>query len=96
MAVRLRQRSSSGIAVYRYGKKGGKRKKRTRELRGVERLVRRSAMAGSAFSDRYLREHRKSNRKKRDGWLRDFDDNVYKASKKGSKRFKARRVLRRL
>jgi len=91
--ARLRQRGSvGGIAVYRYGGKK-KTKKRSRGLKPLERAVRRGAIADSAFSTRYLKAHRKSNRKKRDGWLRDLDDNLYKASRRGRKRLKLRRVL---
>jgi len=93
MAVRLRTRGSSGLAVYKVKKKK-KKKRRSREMKGIERMVRRGAMADSGFSKRYLREHRKSNRKKKDGWARDFSDNIYKAGKRGRKKLKIRRLLR--
>jgi hypothetical protein len=94
MAARLAHQQSPGrLAVYSYRKKKKKKRKRSRELKGLERAVRRTAMASSSFSNRYLKAHRKSTRKKKDGWLRDLDDNLYKASKKGNKKLKLRRIL---
>jgi hypothetical protein len=56
-----------------------RRSRRSPELRGLEKLVRRLGRAHRAFGDTYVNRHQQSNRKKRDGWLRDLGDNVSRA-----------------
>ncbi len=82
------------VKVYRIRKKKRKNKRTTRLLRPGERAVRRFAIAGEAAMSRYLREHRRSRRKKGDGYLRDLPDNVFKAVRRGNKKLKLRRIFR--
>lgn len=74
--------------IYR---KKRKRKRQSRGMREVERLVRRLGRANQTAADTYMLRHNLSNQKKRDGWLRDLGKNVYKANRKGTR--KLRRLL---
>jgi hypothetical protein len=72
-----------------------KRRKRSRGLVRVwERLARRSAKAESKTADTYLERHNRSNRKRRDGWLRDYSYNVLRARRKGGKSFRLWKIFR--
>lgn len=64
----------------------GKKKKGTRGLRGIERFVRRMAESQQAGVAKYLERHERSNQKKKDGWLRDMGNNVFKAMKTSSEK----------
>jgi hypothetical protein len=75
-----------------YNRRRGK-KKQTKGLRPLERMVRTFADANDAFASNYARRHRRSNRKRRDGWLRDALVNWSKATNKGAKEFRSSRVL---
>ena len=70
-----------------------KKKKQTKGLEPIERLVRTVADANDAMASTYVRRHRRSNRKRRDGWLRDVLVNVSKAGDKGRKELQDTRVL---
>lgn len=70
-----------------------KKKKQTRGLRPVERLVRTVADANDAFGSTYASRHRRSNKKRRDGWIRDVAVNVSKAANKGRKELNLSRIL---
>jgi Family of unknown function (DUF6312) len=61
----------------------GRKKKGSRELRPFERLTRGCAKTGEAVATTYVRRHRRSNRKRRDGWVRDMSVNVARAARKG-------------
>ncbi|MGO9432636.1 DUF6312 domain-containing protein [Rhodoblastus sp.] len=74
----------SGVVVIHRGKRSRK-KKQSWELRPFERVSRRFADANLASAKSYAKQHRKSNRKKRDGWLRDMPDNMMRAGSKGLK-----------
>ena len=64
-----------------------KKKKQSRLLAPVEHAWRGLVRTEHALVDTYLRRHRRSNRKKRDGWLRDGATNVARAVDKSSRRF---------
>jgi hypothetical protein len=68
--------------IYR---KRNKRKKQSRGLKDVERVQRRAARAERNAVTRYLDRHKRSNRKRRDGWARDHSVNVMRAARKGLK-----------
>jgi hypothetical protein len=70
-----------------------KKKKQTKGLKPIERLVRTVADANDAFGSTYARRHRRSNRKRRDGWLKDAMANVSKAADKGREEFEISRIL---
>ncbi len=69
------------------------RKKRSRKLRPIERAVRQIADATATSANSYADRHRRSNVKKRDGWLKDLRVNVKRARKRGAKRIKISRIL---
>jgi hypothetical protein len=85
--VSIVKADGSGVVVLHRGKKSRKkRKKQSWELKPMERGVRRLSDANLAASKTYSKRHRRSNRKKRDGWARDLPDNVMRASWKGAKK----------
>jgi hypothetical protein len=69
------------------------KKKQAKGLKPIERLVRSVADANDAFAGTYASRHRRSNRKRRDGWLRDALVNVSKAGNKGRKELDVSRLL---
>ena len=84
--VSLVKLDGSGVVVLHRGKKSRKKKKKQSwELKPFERASRRFSDANLAAAKSYSKRHRKSNRKKRDGWLRDMPGNMAKASWKGWK-----------
>jgi hypothetical protein len=74
---------SGGGTVYERERKS---KRRTRWLRPGEGALKRVAQALEQGSASYLRGHRKSNSKRKDGWLRDNPRNVIKAQRKALKK----------
>jgi hypothetical protein len=72
---------------------GRKRKKSSRGLGPMEKMVRRFSRANAEGSAQYLDRHERSSRKRRDGWLRDLPINVFKARRKGMKRLKLGRMF---
>jgi hypothetical protein len=71
-----------------------KKKKQARALRPIERLVRTMSDGNDSFAGAYARRHRKSNRKSRNGWLRDFPLNLSRAANKGLKQYDFVRLAR--
>ncbi|MFM7546310.1 MAG: hypothetical protein ACKO3I_07365 [Synechococcales cyanobacterium] len=63
-------------------KRRKKRKKQSKFLSPLEKIVRRAAKNQVKASDSYLERHEKSNRKKRNGWIRDYNKNASKALSK--------------
>ncbi|MEO5698726.1 MAG: hypothetical protein ABIQ60_16520 [Burkholderiaceae bacterium] len=70
-----------------------KKKKQTKGLKPVERLIRTVADANDAYGSSYAARHRRSNRKRRDGWLKDIAANVSKAGNKARKELEVSRIL---
>lgn len=60
-----------GPAETIYVKKAEKRKA-SRFLKPMERGARRLLEANQAYAEELLKQHNKSNRKRKDGWLRDL------------------------
>ncbi|MND02378.1 hypothetical protein D3C83_217430 [compost metagenome] len=54
-------------------------------LRPVERVIRSLAETSDSATGTYLRRHKKSNRKRKDGWVRDVPGNFVKAGRTGIK-----------
>jgi hypothetical protein len=77
-------------AVYKAKRK---RRKISKNMRPLERLTRRSLKASESYINTYLERHERSNRKRRNGWLRDYQDNTFKAQKKARKRLRLRRLF---
>ncbi len=72
-----------------------KKKKQSKGLvRLWERAARGYARSNRKSADEYLSRHGRSNKKRRDGWLRDFSYNWGRASRKGGKQFKLSKIFR--
>ena len=69
------------------------RKRQTQGLKPFERLARTAAKAGDAFAGTYRRRHRRSNEKRKDGWLRDGISNLAKAGDRARKKLDVARLL---
>jgi hypothetical protein len=69
------------------------KKKQTKGLKPIERIVRAVADANDAIAGTYVKRHKRSNRKRKDGWLRDVLVNVSKAGDKGRKELTNSRIL---
>ncbi|AKT38850.1 hypothetical protein [Chondromyces crocatus] len=70
-------------------KRKRKNKKQSKGLtRILERLARGQAKSSAKTAEAYLDRHRSSNKKRRDGWLRDLSYNLLRARRKGGKAFK--------
>ena len=65
-----------------------KRKKQSKGFKFLEKLTRRSMGSGGSVYDQYLKRHKRSNRKKKNGWLKDLSKNSFNAMRKGRKQFK--------
>jgi len=69
-----------------------RKRKRKKQSKGItrlfERIARRSAKSNAKTAEAYLDRHRRSNKKRRDGWLRDFSYNLMRSRRKGGKSFK--------
>jgi hypothetical protein len=61
----------------------GRKKKSSRELRPAERMTVACGDVASAAAATYLRRHKRSNRRSRDGWLREMPNNALRAAGKG-------------
>jgi hypothetical protein len=78
------------VEIYR---RPDRKRKGTRLLRPMDRVMRRIVRAQQTVASTYLERHERSNNKKRDGWLRDLGNNVYRASLKGQKALKLDRLV---
>jgi hypothetical protein len=77
--------NASPVVVF---KRKRSKKKGTQMLRPVERIVRSTVDTADAATGMYLRRHKKSNRKRKDGWVRDLPGNFVKAGRKGAKQIR--------
>ena len=92
--VRLQPDSSGALTpVTLYEKSSTDRKKGSRLFRPVENAVRDLTDAVAKSADAYAGRHRSSNRKRKDGWLRDLNTNMTRAAEKGAKRLKITRLV---
>ncbi len=66
--------------VYR---RGQRRKRGSEPLDAMGRAVRKLAEGQRTAAEKYLERHDRSNREKRDGWVRDLSYNVYQATNRG-------------
>ncbi|MCB9765669.1 MAG: hypothetical protein H6739_38200 [Alphaproteobacteria bacterium] len=72
-------------------KKSKDKKSQSFMLKPFERVHRRMAEAMKEGAAEYLDRHERSNEKKKNGWVKDMGDNVYKANRKAMK--KARKAM---
>ena len=80
------------VLVVKTSKKKAKNK-RSRGTEPLERTFRRVVKSLNLESGLYLKRHKKSNSKKRDGWVKDFGINVFKANLKRRRTLKPPRIL---
>lgn len=79
--------------VLLYGKEAPKRKV-SRMYRPYERMLRRWVEAQQVFAETYLDRHERSTRKKRDGYSRDFWENMDKSRRKAQKRLRLSKIIK--
>lgn len=73
--------------------KARKKKSGARALKPVERLARRVVEASSIATAQYLKAHKKANRKRKNGWMRDLNLNVVQAGRKGLRKLDPGRLF---
>lgn len=73
--------------------RGRKKKKSTAAVKPFEQMTRSFAKASDAATGTYLRRHKKSNRKRRDGWVGDAQTNLLRASTNALKQIKPARLV---
>lgn len=72
-----------------------KRKKQSKGLIRIwERIVRQTAKSAAKTAETYEDRHERSNRKRRDGWLRDYSYNMLRAGWRGRRAFKLFKIFR--
>ena len=82
----LRKDTQTGhVYVASVLKNEGGKKKSSKLLRPVEKLVRRLGRAQAKSAIVYSERHERSSRKKKNGWLADMISNMRKAQKQGWK-----------
>ena len=92
--VTVLEKDSSGATTAVVVFKGRKKKKKqSRAFMPAEQLFRRLADAQGTNGDENLSRHRRSNRKNRDGWIRDLALNMARSSRKGARRLRMNRWL---
>lgn len=82
--------SSSGEVEQVAGaeRRGKKKRKSSRGMRGPERIQRRVLEALDTFASESLDRHNRSSRRKRDGWIRRMPQDRWKASRKALKKLR--------
>ena len=80
----------SALEIY---KSDDKKPKSTKALSPVEKMVRMAADVNATIGNDYLARHKKSRRKKKDGWLLDAAGNAMRSSLKGMKRVKITKLM---
>jgi uncharacterized protein DUF6312 len=70
-----------------------KKKKGTKGFGLVEKIVRTGVNVGTSAGNSYLARHKKSNEKKKDGWIKDAPANVVRSGLKGMKKIKIRNFI---
>lgn len=63
-----------------------KKRKGTRMMRPLEKVVRRALKASNTLTEESLDRHNRSSRKKKNGWARDWMKNSQKANRKALKK----------
>lgn len=83
--ILLKRDEEGTLAPITLWKARKKKKKTSRQLRGADRTVRSAAKGYKVFGDTLVKRHRRSNRKRKDGGIRDLGANIFRASRKASK-----------
>lgn len=61
------------------------KKKVRKELRPLDRVVRKAGKAQKSFAETLMKRHKVSNKKRKNGGIRDLAKNLARASKKATK-----------
>lgn len=70
---------TAGQALTVVYRRKGKKKRSSRYMRPMDKLVRRFARGEKTFFRKYLDRHYRSNKKRKDGWVRDIISNTARA-----------------
>jgi Family of unknown function (DUF6312) len=70
-----------------YRKKSKRRKLVSRVLKPYEEQIRRIAETYQTFANDYLARHARSNSRRRDGWIYDQHENLYRAARKAQRQY---------
>ena len=73
-------------------KKKKKKRKVSKWLKPAEKRQRRMLRGNKAYTDELFRRHKRSNRKRRNGFMRDGSLNQMRAMRKGMKKMKLGRM----
>jgi len=84
---------NDGVRILVIKKSKKSKNKRSQGTREIERGLRRSVDSQATTLSTYVKRHRKSNSKKKDGWIRDMPINLIKAQKKGQKKLKPMKIM---
>ena len=84
---------ANDVKVLVFKKKSKKKYKRSRGTKQIEGAARRIVDSNATVLTTYLKRHKASNRKKRDGWIKDMPINVFRANRKAVRRIKPLKVL---
>lgn len=90
MTVLRRDMQTGHVYVASVLKNEGGKKKNTKLMRPVEKLVRRLGKAQAKSASIYSERHERSSRKKKNGWLFDLVSNMRKAQSQGWKSSKSK------
>ena len=91
--VTVLDRSADGTLFVKSTTPSETKKKSTKGLGLIEKIVRTGTEVGSTAAESYLARHKKSNEEEKDGWIKDAPANVVRASLKGIKKVKVSRFL---
>jgi hypothetical protein len=80
---------TSGATETLYRKRSRRKKRVSRGLRPLERVLYHQIEATDAAAGNLLSRYRRSRRKRRNGWLRDAPNNLMKAQRRGWKKLRA-------
>src|SRR5215218_6693074 len=96
MDLRLRKSIDEVVLIYRDDhdrrrvrtvfRKSRKSKKGTGPVHSIGRVVRKIMSSHETAVKTYLDRHDESNREKKDGWLRELSYNVYRATRRGTRK----------
>ena len=93
--VTMLQRDDLGnlrpVVLFSRGRR--KKKKSTAAVQPFEQMTRSLAEASDAATRTYLRRHKRSNRKRRDGWVGDAQTNLLRAGTKALKQIQPARLV---
>jgi hypothetical protein len=91
--VTILERNVDGTLSVKSSTPSSQKKKSTKGLGLIEKIVRTGAEAGTVAAGSYLARHKKSNEEEKDGWIKDAPVNVVRSGLKGLKKVKVSRFL---